>query len=119
MPFYWGPYGAYYYHLNHTAPALANNTDHNSTDPILCVCEKYQPCGCDDTSGNYSLPAGTQYAVINGTEYAVVNGTLDNGTTAPDASSAGVRMGLYLTKSGAWTIWGVFGLTAFFAIQAL
>ena len=20
MPFYWGPYGAYYYHLNHTVP---------------------------------------------------------------------------------------------------
>jgi len=118
MPFYWGPYGAYYYHLNQTAPALANNTDHNKTDPIICVCANYDPCGCDDTSGNFTLPNGTMYAVINGTEYAIINGTLDNGTTAPESSGA-VGMSLYLTKSGTWTLWGVFGLTAFLAIQAL
>jgi hypothetical protein len=120
MPFYWGPYGAYYYHLNHTAPALANNTAHNSTDPILCVCQNYEECGCDDTDGNYTIPAGTQYAVINGTEYAVVNGTLENGTTAPDdATSSAVGMGLYLANSGFWTTWGVFGLMTYFAFQAL
>jgi len=126
MPFYWGSYGAYYYHLNHTAPALSNNTDHNSTDPILCVCENYQPCGCDNTNGTYDLPDDTKYAVINGTEYAIVNGTLDNGTTAPggtdnssDTSSAGVRMGLFLTKSGTWLSWGVFSFAVMMAFQTL
>jgi hypothetical protein len=123
MPFYWGPYGAYYYHLNHTAPALANNTDHNTTDPILCVCANYQPCGCDNTNGTYDIPPGTKYAVINGTEYAIVNGTLENGTTAPggtdDVESAGMKMGLYLTKTGTWTSWVLFALAALLAVQAL
>lgn len=130
MPFYWGPYGAYYYRLNHTAPALPNNTDHNATDPILCVCENYQPCGCDDSSGNYTLPEGTKYAVINGTEYAVVNGTLDNSTSvdngtsgsdtnAPGPQSAGVGMGLYLTKSGMCASWMVLVVAAMFAAQAI
>jgi hypothetical protein len=121
MPFYWGPWGAYYYHVNQTAPALPNNTDHNTTDPVLCVCENYQPCGCDDetTTGNYTLPAGTQYAVINGTEYAVVNGTLENGTTAPGAESAAVGRGLYLTKTGTWMSWMVFSIAILIAMPLL
>ena len=123
MPFYWGPYGAYYYHLNATAPAQPNNTDHNSTDPILCVCQNYQPCGCDNTNGTYDLPPDTKYAVINGTEYAIVNGTLENGTTAPggtdDASSGGMRMGLFLTKSGTWISWGLFAFAVMIAFQTL
>jgi hypothetical protein len=122
MPFYWGPYGAYYYHLNHTAPALPNNTAHNTTDPILCVCENYQPCGCDDTdNGTYTLPSDAKYAVINGTEYAVVNGTLENGTDdgTTDSASAGMKMGLYLTQSGTWASWVVFALAALLAVQAL
>ena len=119
MPFYWGPYGAYYYRVNQTAPALPNNTAHNKTDPVLCVCVNYQPCGCDDdTSGNYTLPADAKYAVINGTEYAVVNGTLENGTTAPGAESSGMKIGLYLTKSGTLTSWVVFSVAAMLVIQA-
>lgn len=117
MPFYWGPYGAYYYHVNHTAPALPNNTAHNTTDPILCVCENYQPCGCDNSNGSYTIPDDTKYAVINGTEYAVVNGTLENGTTA--AESVGVGMGLFLTKSGSWASWMIMGVAAVLAVQAL
>jgi hypothetical protein len=122
MPFYWGPYGAYYYHLNQTAPALPNNTAHNATDPILCVCENYQPCGCDDNdNGTYTLPSDAKYAIINGTEYAVVNGTLENGTDdgTTDSTSAGMKMGLYLTQSGAWASWVVFALAALLAVQAL
>ena len=119
MPFYWGPYGAYYYRVNQTAPALPNNTAHNTTDPILCVCENYDPCGCDDdTSGNYTLPPDTMYAVINGTEYAVVNGTLDNSTSENGAPSSG-STGLYLTKSGAWSAWVMLGAAILLAVQAL
>ena len=123
MPFYWGPYGAYYYRVNQTAPALPNNTAHNTTDPILCVCQNYDPCGCDNTSENYTLPSGAQYAIINGTEYVVVNGTLDNstvenGTATPAVTSSG-SMGLYLTKSGAWSAWVMLGAAAMLAVQAL
>lgn len=119
MPFYWGPYGAYYYRINHTAPAEGNNTAHNTTDPILCVCENYQPCGCDNANGSYTAPSDVMYAVINGTEYAVVNGTLENGTTAPGAASAGMGMGLYLTKAGTWASWMVFVLATVLAVWAL
>jgi hypothetical protein len=119
MPFYWGPYGAYYYRINQTAPAEPNNTAHNTTDPVLCVCENYQPCGCDNANGSYTLPSDAKYAVINGTEYAIVNGTLENGTTAPGATSGGMGMGLYLTKSGTWASWMVFVLAAVLAVQAL
>ena len=84
------------------------------------MCQNYNPCGCDDdTSGNYTLPSDAKYAVINGTEYAVVNGTLDNGTTAPGAESAGMNMGLYLTKSGSWGVWAVLGVAAMFGVLAL
>ena len=119
MPFYWGPYGAYYYHVNQTAPALPNNTAHNTTDPIICVCENYDACGCDDdTTGNYTLPSDAEYAVINGTEYAVVNGTLDNSTLDNGTTSSG-SMGLHLTKSGAWSAWVMLGTAAMLALQEL
>jgi len=65
------------------------------------------------------LPSDAKYAVINGTEYAIVNGTLENGTTAPGATSGGMGMGLYLTKSGTWASWMVFVLAAVLAVQAL
>jgi hypothetical protein len=124
MPFYWGPYGAYYYRVNHTAPALSNNTDHNTTDPILCVCENYQPCGCDNANGSYTLPSDTQYSVINGTEYAIVNGTLENGTTSTNETelgfqSGGMGMGLYLTKSGSWASWMILGVAVVLVVQGM
>jgi hypothetical protein len=122
MPIYWGPWGAYYYLVNQTAPALSNHTARNQTDPVLCVCVNYQPCGCDNqkTAGNYTLPPGTQYAMINGTKYAVVNGTLANGTTAPGgANSAATTMGLYLTITGTWMSYMSFGIAALFAIPLL
>ena len=61
-------------------------------------------CFSDNTPrDNFTLPDGTKYAVIKGTEYVVINGTLENGTTAPeDATSAGFKLGLYLTPSGTW-----------------
>ena len=88
MPYNWGPDGEYCYLLNHTAPALPTNPAHNTTDPILCVCQNYNLCGCDNTGGSYQIPSTVKYSIINGTEYAIVNGTLENGTTAPAQSSA-------------------------------
>ena len=88
MPYNWGPYGEYCYLLNHTAPALPTNPAHNTTDPILCICQNYNLCGCDNTGGSYQIPSSVKYSIINGTEYAIVNGTLENGTTASAQSSA-------------------------------
>jgi len=88
MPYNWGPDGEYCYLLNHTAPALPTNPAHNTTDPILCVCQNYNLCGCDNTGDSYQIPSTVKYSIINGTEYAIVNGTLENGTTAPAQSSA-------------------------------
>jgi hypothetical protein len=115
-PLYYGPYGAYYYQLNDTVPAAANNTAHNKTDPVLCVCEVYDQCGCDNSNSSFT-PTDYTYAVVNGTEYAVINGTLSNGTSA--TSAAGPSMGLYLTKSGTWTSWLLFGVITLAFVQAL
>ena len=115
-PYYWGSQGAYYYRLDMTAPALLNNTAHNETDPVICVCQKYQLCGCDNADGNYTLPNDILYGVINGTEYVIINGTLENGT---DISGSSPGMGLFLTKSGAWGSWLVFGVATMLALQIL
>jgi hypothetical protein len=119
MPIYWGPYGAYYYRVNYTAQALPNNTAHNTTDPVLCICKNYHPCGCDNANQTYQLPSGLLYAVINGTEYAIVNGTMTNGTTAPSGSSSGAGLGLYLTRSGRWGTWVVFAVAITLALHPL
>lgn len=116
MPFYWGQYGSYYYLVNDTAPASQNNTDFNETDPVMCVCENYLPCGCDNANGTFMLPDDLEYAVINGTEYAIINGTLENGTAA---TSAGMGKGLHLTRTGTWGTWIVFGAGMFLVIQLL
>jgi hypothetical protein len=140
MPFYWGPFGAYYYRLNETAPApnntASNTTASNSSDPVLCICENYQPCGCDNSANSsYTLPSDVEFAVINGTDYALVNGTLENSTTVTyppsnatidngtttvaGTASSGMSMGLFLTESGKWTSWIMFGVAAWLAIEAL
>jgi hypothetical protein len=119
MPTYWGPYGAYYYRVNETAPALPNNTAHNTTDLVLCVCESYQPCGCDNANSSYTLPPDVMYTVINGTEYAIVNGTLANETVIPGETSSGMFIAVYLTKTATWRPWVIGGVTVLLAIQSL
>ena len=103
MPFNWGSNGEYCYRLNHSAPALPTNPAHNTTDPILCVCQDYLQCGCDNTEGPYNIPSTVRYAIINGTEYAIVNGTLENGTTVP-AESSGTSIEIGLAASATWVL---------------
>ena len=100
------PYGYHFYHLNKTELPITyrvnetiygNNTT-NGTDtfhrnstikpPVLCFCENYGVCGCDDiiatnsTNGTVPVKYKSTNAVINGTAYSLINGTLANGTTA-------------------------------------
>ncbi|KAI9835462.1 MAG: hypothetical protein M1819_002380 [Sarea resinae] len=119
LAYFAGPwhYPVYAYHYSHpstyhnasAAPAhttATNITNANSTMPVLCLCQQYCECGCDDNANstyiesiigngnpsqfNQSL---VRLSVVNGTETLIVNGTLANGTTAAGgtASSAGVK----------------------------
>jgi hypothetical protein len=86
------PHGYYVYHLNRTLPAESNvYAPSNSTTkyPVLCYCEKYGVCGCDDITVNSTVGTNetvrwnTTYALWNGTGFTLLNGTLANGTTVP------------------------------------
>jgi hypothetical protein len=67
----------------------------NDTIPILCLCQQYSVCGCDDNNnstyidsilGNGSLAdlnsTVARVSNVNGTKTLVLNATLPNGTTA-------------------------------------
>jgi hypothetical protein len=68
----------------------------NETLPVMCVCQEYSVCGCDENddqtyindligNGSYAGLNKTLVTVsdVNGTKTLVLNGTLENGTTAP------------------------------------
>lgn len=91
-------FGAYSYPYSRHVPFHNNTSGQNETLPVLCLCEQYSVCGCDEnhnatyTQALYDnatvLPAGldkqfvSAVADVNGTKTLVVNGTLANGTTA-------------------------------------
>ena len=64
--------------------------------PVVCLCQQYSVCGCDDNSDSAFLqsllPNNTaqptlndtliRISDVNGTRSIVLNGTLPNGTTA-------------------------------------
>lgn len=78
-----------------------DNSNENGTVevlPIICLCQQYSECSCDDNSDSEFLtsilPNDTaelqldeslvRVTDVNGTRSVVLNGTLENGTTAPD-----------------------------------
>lgn len=82
------PYTHPYRFHNHT-------TDKNETKPVICACDPYNPCSCDENSnstymndvigdGNYNTlnKSVVNVAEVNGTDTILINGTLPNGTTA-------------------------------------
>jgi hypothetical protein len=89
--------------------------------PIVCLCQLYSVCGCDDNkddayfssllndTNSQNLPRNSEVvrvALVNGTTRIYVNGTLPNGTTAPDPSiteDAAVS-GKLLKLSGYWAM---------------
>lgn len=91
--------GAYAYPYTHPYYYHNNTNNKNESLPVVCLCEEYQECGCDDNNNSTyyeSLFNGTQphntsmvrVANVNGTEKIVINGTLANGTTADNGSTS-------------------------------
>jgi hypothetical protein len=110
------PHAYHIYHLNHTKLPVTNDVtslsyrNNTAKYPVLCFCENYGVCGCDDivamnltlTNGTQPVKYNTTYAVINGTAYALLNGTLANGTTAPGGvESVGSAIGFGV---GSWVL---------------
>ncbi|KAF2453438.1 hypothetical protein BDY21DRAFT_292931 [Lineolata rhizophorae] len=102
---------------------LANDTfpnGVNQTRPVLCLCERYQVCGCDevddrdaymrDIIGNGSYAALNDSLVtvadVNGTVTIAINGTLPNGTTASGGDDDAATS-LVASLSGYWVVAGI------------
>lgn len=77
----------------------------NETLPVMCLCEEFRVCGCDenddqqyldDLVGNGSYAALNKSLItvsdVNGTKTLVLNGTLPNGTTAPGGEGAAASL---------------------------
>ncbi|KAJ4292746.1 hypothetical protein N0V90_009409 [Kalmusia sp. IMI 367209] len=96
-------YSVWPYHFNNpyrfVNESLHNSTNPNGTNtslPVLCLCQDFSACGCDendnqqylkDLVGNGSYDALNRSVInvadVNGTTTLILNGTLPNGTTAP------------------------------------
>lgn len=69
---------------------------------MLCLCQEYSVCGCDENNStdftqalyeNATKSGDDQYRIakvadVDGTRTLVVNGTLANGTTAPGGADS-------------------------------
>lgn len=86
-----------------------NSQGANETLPVVCLCQEYSVCGCDEnTDSSYldSIIGDGSYAAlnkslvtvsqVNNTRTLVLNGSLPNGTTAPggqDDAAAALAIG--------------------------
>ncbi|KAF2707221.1 hypothetical protein K504DRAFT_447240 [Pleomassaria siparia CBS 279.74] len=139
-------YPYYYSNPYHFYNASARNTTNqrkrqetgqNQTLPVVCLCQEYSVCGCDenpDTSYLNDLIGNGSYAALNKTLVTVsevnstktlslvINGTLPNGTTAPggdeDAQSAAPGVANALPM-GRFTGYYVMGAIALYAVVLL
>ncbi len=146
----WGyPYSHPYYWRNRTATEerfddrrrsitsrqAQQNNSNNAVQvlPVLCLCQQFLVCGCDDNQSDEFLrsilPNDTSDAQVdqtllrisnvNGTRTIVINGTIANGTTAPgatDTQRSSASFGRVVLESSGWwllvfivgwTVWSV------------
>ncbi|KAI1361190.1 hypothetical protein F5Y08DRAFT_27358 [Xylaria arbuscula] len=114
-------YGAYAYPYNHHYYYHNATTDMNETKPVICVCDPYNPCTCED-NGNQtyfeSVIGNGSYQGLNHTLVSIakndttgnltiyINGEVDNGTTAAggteDPDSAANSMVALAQAAGWW-----------------
>jgi hypothetical protein len=121
-------YSAYAYPYNHHYNYYNQNNQKNESLPIVCVCQEYSECGCDNNNNqtyfeslfNGTVPKNSstvRVVDVNGTQTIYINGTLPNGTTAgSDATSAASGpLAIILNASGYWVtvavvvtaVWGL------------
>ncbi|KAL4875515.1 hypothetical protein BJY04DRAFT_163315 [Aspergillus karnatakaensis] len=108
------PYDNRYHYRNET-----NNR--NESLPVVCLCEQYKTCGCDDNNNSTyyeSIFNGTQprngsivrVTTVNDTKTIAINGTLPNGTTVDEATLESSAAALELLQaSGYWVMAAVVG----------
>ncbi|KAI9372012.1 hypothetical protein BJX61DRAFT_471427 [Aspergillus egyptiacus] len=105
-------YGAHVYPYHNPYRYINETNGRNESMPVICLCERYQVCGCDDNNNNTyyeSLFSGTQpknasivrVSDVNGTQTIAINGTLPNGTTVADPDSSATALSL-MQSSGYW-----------------
>ncbi|KAL2824743.1 hypothetical protein BDW59DRAFT_162167 [Aspergillus cavernicola] len=107
--------GAHIYPF-HNPYRYTNNTNHrNESIPVICLCEQYAVCGCEDNNNNTyyeSLFDGTQpkntsivrVTDVNGTQTIAINGTLPNGTTAVNSELSSAAALTLMQASGFWVL---------------
>ena len=105
-------YGAYHYPYTHPYHFHNDTANEDEDLPVICGCDPYNPCGCDENDDDEYLGAlvgngdSTKFntslvsvADVNGTTTLLINGTLPNGTVAPEDNvennaAYGMRSGL-------------------------
>lgn len=98
---------AYSYHGYY--PYYNRTSNRNESKPIECLCDEYNPCGCDVKNETSYLDAVannltiSRVADINGTSTLVVNGTLPNGTSTDTSAARGMKQNL-AELSGFWVV---------------
>lgn len=89
-------YGAHSYRYDDDYRFHNETTDENEKLPVICACDPYNPCGCEENNdteyqqdlvgtGAYDQLNHSQVTVaeVNGTKTLLINGTLPNGTEPP------------------------------------
>ncbi|KAL4897406.1 hypothetical protein BDV59DRAFT_44330 [Aspergillus ambiguus] len=119
-------YGAYAYPYSHHYNYYNDTAKQNESYPVVCLCQQYSECGCDDNNNgtfyqslfNGTVPANSsvvRVAEVNGTETIYINGSLPNGTTVEDPSVASAASSRAAEATGYWmmvavvvgTVWGL------------
>jgi len=116
-------YPVFFYPYSHTHSYYNTTTNRNDTAPVLCLCQQYSDCGCDDdgnstfldsvlVNGRAANSSLVQINPVNGTTTIVLNGTLPNGTVL---DSGAMAMGVNpIMSTVSWLL--LFGTAAFFAL---
>ena len=101
-------YGVYAYSYPGIYHWRNTTSNQNETGPVECLCQQYNPCGCEGNNNTDYLNSVANNGTLaqraaNGTLY--INGTLPNGTTAPGSESAApsLKQGI-LESSGFWIV---------------
>lgn len=107
-------YGAYVYPYSDHYNYVDDDSHKDKSLPVVCYCEKYMDCSCDDSSKSYQSdfrnhqPMNTstvQVVNVNGTEKIYVNGTVPNGTSTASSGASTLTVGQSMAQNtGYWAM---------------